>query len=151
MFPNIFTPQIATNIVERINNLSPATQAQWGKMNVAQMLAHCNVLYEMTFENIHKKPNAFFRFILKMIAKPAVVTEKPYKNGTHTAPQFIIVGQREFEHEKQRLIKYINHCVQLGENHFEGRESFSFGILNKTEWNNMFYKHLNHHLTQFGV
>ena len=40
---------------------------------------------------------------------------------------------------------------ELGEAHFEGKESHSFGPLNKTEWNNMFYKHADHHLTQFGV
>ena len=34
---------------------------------------------------------------------------------------------------------------------FEGKESNSFGPLTKGEWNNMFYKHLDHHLSQFGV
>jgi hypothetical protein len=35
--------------------------------------------------------------------------------------------------------------------HFEGKESNSFGALNSTEWNNMLFKHLDHHLNQFGV
>ena len=50
-----------------------------------------------------------------------------------------------------RLIDYINRTQQLGENHFDGKESHSFGPLTKTEWNNMFYKHLDHHLAQFGA
>ena len=33
----------------------------------------------------------------------------------------------------------------------DGKESFSFGKLKAQEWNNMFAKHLNHHLEQFGV
>jgi hypothetical protein len=49
------------------------------------------------------------------------------------------------------LTDFITKTQQLGENHFDGKNSHSFGVMNKTEWNNMFYKHLNHHLNQFGV
>ncbi len=45
----------------------------------------------------------------------------------------------------------MNKTQQLGENHFDGKESHSFGALNSKEWNNMFVKHLEHHLKQFGV
>ena len=115
------------------------------------MLAHCNVTYEMTYENIHPKPNAFVKFILKLLVKNSVVNETPYKQNGKTAPQFIIKEIKDFNAEKSRLVDYIKKTLQLGENHFDNKESHSFGILSKTEWNNMFYKHLNHHLTQFGV
>ena len=55
--PNIFTRDISGKIIERINELTAYNQASWGKMGVAQMLAHCNVTYEMVFENKHPKPN----------------------------------------------------------------------------------------------
>lgn len=120
-------------------------------MNVAQMLAHCNVTYEMVYENIHPKPNAFVKFILKMVVKKKVVTETPYPKNGKTAPAFIITESKDFEKEKERLINYILRTQELGENYFDSKESHSFGVLSKAEWNNMFYKHLNHHLTQFGV
>jgi hypothetical protein len=91
------------------------------------------------------------KFILKAMVKNKVVSEAPYTQSSRTAPQFIITGKKDFESEKQRLISFINKAQQLGENHFDGKESDSFGVLNKTEWNNMMYKHLNHHLSQFGV
>jgi Protein of unknown function (DUF1569) len=149
--PNIFTKPVSDEIIQRINSLTSTTQPQWGKMSVAQMLAHCNVTYEMTYENIHPKPNAFIKFILKMMVKKTVTNEVPYKHNSSTAPQFIIKETKDFEAEKKRLVDYITKTQQLGESHFDGKESHSFGALNKTEWNNMFYKHLNHHLTQFGV
>jgi len=49
------------------------------------------------------------------------------------------------------LIDYIEKTQQLGETHFDNKESHSFGRLTETEWNIMMYKHLNHHLNQFGV
>ena len=149
--PNIFNKQITDEVIERINRLKPDTHPKWGTMSVDKMLAHCNVAYEMIFEDKHKKPNAFMKFILKAMVKNKVVSEAPYTQSSRTAPQFIITGKKDFESEKQRLISFINKAQQLGENHFDGKESDSFGVLNKTEWNNMMYKHLNHHLSQFGV
>jgi hypothetical protein len=149
--PDIFTKEVSDKIISRINSLQPNTSAKWGTMNVAQMLAHCNVTYEMLYEDKHKKPNGFTKFLLKAFVKNTVVNEAPYKHNSRTAPAFLIVESRVFETEKQRLINNISKTQQLGKAHFDGKESHSFGALSKTEWNNMFYKHLDHHLSQFGV
>ncbi len=149
--PNIFTKDVSDTIIQRINTLQPTTKANWGKMSVEQMLAHCNVTYEMAYENKHPKPGFFMRFILKTFIKKTVTGDAPYKRYSQTAPAFIIKDTRDFETEKNRLINYIIKTQQLGEASFDNKESLSFGFLSKDEWNTMFYKHLNHHLTQFGV
>jgi len=148
---NIFKQEIVSGVINRINTLSPETKANWGKMDASQMLAHCNVTYEMVYDDIHPKPNAFTKFILKTFVKKQVVSDKPYSKNGKTAPQFLIKEAKDFDIEKQRLIAYINKTKDLGESHFEGKESHSFGNLNTQEWNTMFYKHLDHHLNQFGV
>ncbi|MDZ7878827.1 MAG: DUF1569 domain-containing protein [Saprospiraceae bacterium] len=149
--PNIFTAPVSDAVVARINNVSKATQPQWGKMNATQMLAHLNVTFEFAFEEKHSKPNFFMGFILRNLVKGSLVNEKPYKKNASTAPEFIIKDDRNFDVEKKRLIGYINKTVQLGEKHFDGRVSMIFGEMTSTEWNNLFYKHIDHHLTQFGV
>lgn len=149
---NIFDKAVTEEVIDRINKLTLSTSAKWGKMDIAQMLAHCNVTYEMVFEpEKHPKPNGFKRFILKLIVKPLVVGDKEYKENNPTAPAFKIVSEREFEFEKARLIDFLNRTQELGGAHFEGKESNSFGTLKANEWNAMFYKHLDHHLRQFGV
>jgi len=149
---NIFDQSVAQEIIDRINKLTPSTQHLWGKMSVAQMLAHCNVTYELVYEEgKHPKGNAFMRFIIKLMAKDMVVNEKPFKKSINTAPFFIMKEDKDFETEKTRLINFITKTQELGEAYFDGKESHSFAVLNKTEWNNMFYKHLDHHLRQFGV
>jgi hypothetical protein len=149
--PSIFDRAVADRMIGRINQLTPSTQPQWGKMDVARMLAHCNVTYELVYDNIHAKPNGLARVLLKLMVKNSVVNETPYKHNLRTGPQFLIVDQKIFETEKKRLVDYINRVQQEGAKAFEGRDSNSFGPLNSTEWNNMFYKHLDHHLSQFGV
>lgn len=149
--PNIFTTEVTNEVIQRIETLTPTTQAQWGKMNVAQMLAHCNVTYEMMYENIHPKPNAVLKFILKLLVKKKVVDETTYAKESKTAPAFLITSEKNFAGEKERLIAYMKKTQELGANYFDGRESHSFGPLSKNEWNNMLYKHLDHHLRQFGA
>ena len=148
---NVFNINDANAYIDRINKLEVSTTPEWGKMDVGQMLAHCNVTYEMALTDQHAKATGFKKFILKLLVKPTVVGEKPYKKNGPTAPQFKIVSEKVFGDEQARLINYISQVQSLGEAHFDGMESNSFGKLNKQEWNTMFAKHLNHHLKQFGV
>ncbi|KNB60106.1 DUF1569 domain-containing protein [Chryseobacterium aquaticum] len=149
---NVFDAKDAQNYINRINNLVEDTHGLWGRMTVDQMLAHCCITYEMVYEpEKHKKPGAIAKFILKNFVKSKVVGEKAYPRDSPTAPQFLIKERRDFDEEKKRLIGYIQKTQQLGPAAFDGKESFSFGKLSSREWNNMFAKHLNHHLSQFGV
>ena len=149
---NIFNKAITDELIARIEKLTPESQPLWGKMNVAQMLAHCGVSYELVYEmDKFPKPGRVMKFIIQLLAKPQVVGEKPYPKNGRTAPAFMITDEREFGKEKDRLISYLIKTQELGESYFDGRESLSFGKLSTAEWNNLFYKHLDHHLRQFGA
>lgn len=91
------------------------------------------------------------RFLLKRFLKPIVVGPKPYKRNSRTAPEFIVADERVLNTERERLVAYINTVRALGAAHHDGRENRSFGVLTTTEWNNLYAKHLEHHLQQFGV
>ena len=94
MIKNIFDKEISTEIIERISKLQPDTKNIWGKMNGAQMLAHCNVTYEMVYEDKHPKSKGFKKFILKLLLRPIVIGEKTYKKNSPTAPAFVISDER---------------------------------------------------------
>ena len=149
---NIFTHAVTEELIDRVKQLTPESQPLWGKMHAAQMLAHCCVSYELFYEmEKFPKPGRFMKFIVQLLAKSQVVGEKPYPKNSRTAPVFVITGEREFQKEQDRLIAYLTKTQELGASYFDGKESLSFGKLSAAEWNNLFYKHLDHHLTQFGV
>ena len=152
MIKNILTAPVADEIIGRINRLEPGARPAWGKMSADQMLAHCNVPYAYTFYPEHfKRPGSIARFFLRNMVKNIVTGGKPYKKNSRTAPEFLITGSRDFEKEKELLIANIRKCCELGVSFFEGKENFSFGKMTAKEWNTLFYKHLDHHLTQFNV
>ena len=148
---NIFDKTVTDEFISRINQLTTESRPNWGKMSVDQMLAHCNVTYEFVYEDKHPKPKGFKKWLIKVFAKNIVVGVKPYKKNSRTTTEFLMTDKKNFETEKSRLIAYLIKTQELGEDHFDNKDSHSFGPLTKTEWSNMFYKHLDHHLNQFGV
>lgn len=149
---NVFDAKDAQEYINRINNLTPETQRKWGKMSVDQVLAHLNVAYDLTFTSEKfPKPSFIAKFLLSKFVKPKITNEIPYKQSLPTSPAFIIADERNFEEEKAKLIGNIQRVQQLGREAFEGKENINFGKMTAQCWNNMFAKHLNHHLDQFGV
>lgn len=149
--PSIFDAQVLAQILARLEKLTYNTQPQWGKMNAPQMLAHLNVTYNLAYNRVEVKNNFIMRFILKTFVKKAVINEVPYPKNTRTAPVFIIAEERDFEKEKAIFIRNLQDTATNGAKFFEGRVNVSFGQLTSIEWNNLFYKHIEHHFTQFGI
>ena len=152
MIKDVFLKEVTEELIERINSLSKDTQPTWGEMNVAQMLAHLNVQYEVIYENDKfPKPNFIANIFLKLVVKKAVTGPKPFAKNGRTAPYFLITSEKDFTTEKERLIKYIIITQANGIEVLLKRDTKSFGKLSVAEWNTLFYKHINHHLTQFDV
>lgn len=151
MYPSIFSPATNDELRARLAKLNADSQPEWGKMNVAQMLAHCSVSYDITYGKIPVKYGWFMRKMLGWMVKPIVVGEKPYAKNTRTAPVFVIEDERDFDTEMARLLANIARAEADGEAFYERKESPSFGKMTAQEWSNQYWKHLDHHLTQFGV
>ncbi|MBK9471875.1 MAG: hypothetical protein IPO18_06270 [bacterium] len=110
------------------------------------LLRHLRMIYDGN----HRKPNPLMRLMLGLMVKKAVVSDKPYRHNSPTGGGFLVRDTRDFAAERDRLITYLQRTQQLGGNHFDGLESPSSGPLTR-QWSNLFYKHLDHHLGQFGV
>ncbi|MFN8117658.1 MAG: DUF1569 domain-containing protein [Bacteroidia bacterium] len=149
--PSVFDSKTTEETFKRLEKITYVSKPQWGKMNAAQMLAHLNVAYDLAYDKIQVKNSGFKKFILKLLVKPMVVGEKGYKKNSQTAPEFIIADERDFEKEKSKFIDNVKQTEAHGAKYFEGKESKSFGVMTAKEWSNQFYKHIDHHFTQFGV
>jgi Protein of unknown function (DUF1569) len=134
----------------RIAQLAPQSPAQWGKMQVAQMLAHCKEAFKVPLSDA-PLPRMFMGRILGWMFKAQLFGEKPYKKGLPTSPAFIIKDERNFETEKQQLNQLITQFHKAGPDNVGKFPHPFFGTLSKEEWGKGMYKHLDHHLQQFGV
>lgn len=146
----LFDDQKSSSIISRINQLSPQSKALWGKMNVSQMLAHCQQPLQVALGETMLKRN-LFGFLFGKMAKKTVVSDKPYKRGLPTAPSFIVKDERNFESEKQKLVQLITRFSSGGPAVLTKDPHPFFGKMTVEEWDKSQWKHLDHHLQQFGV
>jgi hypothetical protein len=146
---SIFNLSDYNTIVQRIQKLQPDSPRQWGKMNQSQMMAHCNEAIRMALSEITIK-RTFLGRILGPLMKKGHVGPKPFGKDYPTAPEFIVSDQRDFAMEKTRMIALIKRLHEGGEEKVTRNPHGFFGKMTPAEWGIAQWKHLDHHLRQFG-
>ena len=146
---NLYKPTAAAHIIARLQALQPTAQAQWGKMNVAQMLAHCQAPFETYFGHMKLK-QSFIGLLFGGFVKKKLFSNQPWKKNLPTAKEFMVFDERDFNIEKEKLLSFIKRFIAEGKNISSPKHPF-FGKMNHQEWGILAYKHLDHHLQQFGV
>ncbi len=149
---SIFTDEGHQNIIKRLNRLTEDSEAHWGKMNVAQMLKHCQLPLNIATEKTEMKvkAGALKRFIFKSFIKPHMYNDKPWRPNLQTPKEFVVANSQEFTSEKENLTQLINEFASK-KNATNWPTHPLFGDFTTEQRGKMQYKHLDHHLKQFGV
>jgi hypothetical protein len=147
---NLFQPEAVDEVMARIATLQPATQRQWGKMDVAQMMAHCSAALDMASGRLNP-PRLFIGRVLGPFVKPIYTNEKPFSKNNPTDPQLVVSDQRDFLREQERLRLCLRQFHEGGQEKCTRHPHPFFGSLTPQAWSRGMYKHLDHHLRQFGA
>ena len=134
----------------RVDKLQPAAQRQWGKMDVAQMMAHCSAALEMASGTINP-PRMFIGRLIGSFVKPIYTNAKPFSRNNPTDKTLVISDPRDFQREREKLKVCLQHFYEGGEAKCTRHPHPFFGELTPAEWSRGMYKHLDHHLRQFGA
>ena len=149
---NLYEPADAAEIQARLASLRPDSVRQWGKMNPAQTLAHCAISMEWALGERVPRPAPLPLRILGRLIKPfAVGNDKPLRRNSPTAPELVIADERDFAAERDRLSALIERFVKAGPEGCTTHPSAFFGPMTPHEWAILSWKHLDHHLRQFGA
>ncbi len=146
---NLFEPETAMEMTTRLERLTPDRQPQWGKMNVAQALAHLAATMEMALGD-RRPPRALLGRLIGPLIKRKVLAS-PMRRNSPTSPELRIANSREFELERLRLRGLIDRFVAAGQKGCTDHPHPFFGPMTPDEWALQMYKHLDHHFRQFGV
>ena len=138
-----------TALLNRMQSLTASSTRRWGQMNVVGMLQHLSLsarmaLGELTVASANKRP--FQMFPLKHLLLYVV----PFPKGAPTAKELFPDGAASFNEERAivvNLLEQIGSGPQAG----AGPPHPLFGPLSRREWGVVTYKHVDHHLKQFGA
>jgi hypothetical protein len=147
---SLFNNTDAEEILTRINMLKPQSQHLWGKMDVAQMMAHCSILLRIA-RGLDTPPRRWIGILIGWMFKEQFFGDRPLPKNSPTDKTFKVVDERQFEKEKTILIEHIKAFSAGGPDACTKHPNPFFGTLSPEEWARGQYKHLDHHLQQFGA
>jgi hypothetical protein len=148
---NLFEAATVKEVHLRIGRLRPDSERIWGKMSPAQAVAHCAASMEWAVGD-KTPPRMFVGRILGTVVKPMVFKDDaPMRRNSPTTKDLIVGDDRNLETERQRLRGLVDRFHQAGSERCATHPHSFFGRLTPDEWAVLTYKHLDHHLRQFGV
>jgi len=147
---NLFEREAVDELVSRIDKLQPAAQRQWGKMDVAQMMAHCSAALDMASGRLIL-PRIFLGRLIGPLVKPIYTNEKPFSRNNPTDKKLVVSDQRDFTRERELLRSKVQQFQQGGAAGCTRHPHPFFGALTPQQWARGMYKHMDHHLRQFGA
>lgn len=151
MSANFLTPTDNAILISRIRALRPDSPRQWGKMTAPLMLVHCADQLRVSRGD---KAVASVRIpgFLKPLVKWLLVTRlKEFKPGMRTMKELDsetgMTAPTTFEADRAALLALLEPTLYRP----EGINHPVFGHLTAQEFGEVTWKHLDHHLRQFGV
>jgi hypothetical protein len=146
---NLFQPDAVDEVISRIDKLRPASGRQWGKMDVAQMMAHCSKTLDLASGRL-VRPRSLVGRLFGPLVRSIYSNDKPLSKSTPTDKSLVISDERDFSREREQLKVRVQQFHQGGEAQCTKHPHPFFGVLTAQEWSTGMYKHLDHHLRQFG-
>ncbi len=147
---NLFQRDALDEVMSRIDNLRPASPGQWGKMDVAQMMAHCSAALDMASGRVNP-PRTFVGRLIGPFAKPIFTNEKLLSRNSPTDKTLVVSDKRDFLREQEQLKQKLRQFHDGGEARCTKHPHPFFGPLTPQAWSRGMYKHLDHHLRQFSA
>jgi hypothetical protein len=146
----VFDSATRDELLRRIDAVQPGSQRQWGKMSAAQMFEHTARTLEMP---TGKRPpqRVFIGKLISWMFKKQFLGEKPFGKNSPTGADFIVHDEPALDAGREKVKSLLRELCAGGEKGCDGRVHAFFGPLTGAEWGVSTYKHVDHHLRQFGA
>ena len=147
----LWQPDSVQELKDRMARLQPDTPRLWGKMTPAQAMAHCTIGMELACGD-RRPPRMFIGRLIGGLIKPkAFQPSEPMRRNSPTIPGFQVADDRDLAAECDKLARAIDRFSSAGPFGCTRHPHSFFGQLSPDEWSMWMYKHIDHHLQQFGV
>jgi hypothetical protein len=119
-------------------------------MDPAQTLAHCQAPLRVAMGELKLK-RGLIGILFGKLAKRDLMRPAPTRRNLPTAPEFRVADARQFEKERATLVALIRRYGDGGPAVLIQEPHPFFGPMTVEEWDTLQWKHLDHHLRQFGA
>jgi hypothetical protein len=149
---NLFDAGLTQELKDRLERLTPDSPRLWGKMDAAQAMAHCAMALDIASGyQIPGRAGLGTRIVGRLIKPFVFKDDAPIRRNAPTNPELVVNDERELSQECGRVCVAIDRFIAAGPAGCTSHPHFFFGKLTPEQWSILMYKHLDHHLRQFGV
>lgn len=134
-------------MLARIQSIRGDEKPEWGKFDVACMVAHCGIGLKLAMGDMRLK-RVLIGYLFGRMAKKQLLRPEPFKKNLPTASEFKIKSTRGLEVERAELVSLVKRFGS-GPGVLTKEAHPFFGALTAEEWDALQWKHLDHHLRQF--
>jgi hypothetical protein len=131
--------RVRTDVIDRINRLTPESVRRWGAMQHAQLLVHLADGFRLALGRSDVTPRGFTRFAP---IRHLLIHRLPWPRGKAEAPPGSF--------QRPVLLDLIDQYMAASPETL-GKMHPMFGRMKARDWDVLMYRHLDHHLTQFSV
>ncbi|MDB5223493.1 MAG: hypothetical protein JWN83_2160 [Chitinophagaceae bacterium] len=146
----LFDPAINQEILDRVERLTPSSKPVWGKMSVEKMLAHLYLALQVNFGEL-KLNKSLLGIFFRGISRRILLGEKPFPKHLPADKKILPKEVAVFSIEKAKVEQIIKRYIESVESGLSKNSHNILGKISPQESSFISYKHLDHHLRQFGV
>ncbi|MDQ1096270.1 MULTISPECIES: DUF1569 domain-containing protein [Chryseobacterium] len=149
---SLHDPACFGELVRRISYIREDAQAQWGKMDVCQMMKHCDLVLQIPLNKINlPEINLFFRMVGIATKKEMKIFNNGIPRNMPTFQKLIVNFECDFKESKESLLNTMREYLNAYEKQRLPARHVLFGNMTAEDWGFLEFKHLDHHLKQFNV
>jgi hypothetical protein len=146
--PSLRNEKDRQELVERLHTVMVGTKPQWGSLDAPRMMCHLNDSLGAGLGKLEvprKGPAAFRHFPLKHLAIYVV----PMPKNAKAPKELLARSPADFAEERRQLLQGMEQMAAMPKS--AGPEHFLLGAMSYDQWNILNWKHIDHHLRQFGA
>ena len=145
---SIWQDQSRCELNDRVGRLAWDRRAQWGKFTAPKMVCHLAESLKMAMGDLNVAPKS--SPIRYPPLKQLIVYLAPFPKGVPTAPELLARDPREWANDVADVQSLLARAGSARTTD-SWPEHPVFGKLSTRAWGVLIYRHMDHHLRQFGA
>lgn len=146
---SLFDPAARARLVTRLDALTAATPARWGKFDATRMLAHLNDSLRMATGELAVAPRP--GPLNNVVMRTLIIYVLPFPKGAPTATELLVRGTNaEFGAERATFRTLVEGTATRPAS-ASWADHPAFGRMTRKDWGALAHKHIDHHFRQFGI
>ncbi len=144
--PSFFDQSDRHSLLARIDQLRPDAPARFGKFNAPRMVCHLIESMRMASGDLVPRPK---RRTFPRVVSKFIIHYLPWPKGAPTAPELLAHPPASWDSDLAMLRGLVErHPYPPADAALPSHPAF--GPLDRRDWGVLMYRHLDHHLSQFG-